>query len=332
MGQVQTGGRPIDSLEALPAGTPAWGAKWKQAMRDNYLSTVYSGTGVHGSCQSYRQNHLDLDPTHKDRFGRPLVRMTMDFPENEIKMSAFLTDRYAEIIKAMGAHTIEKRPRKAPYDVTEYHAVEPSQHGGQRHRVESISAAPAEGIGGEARDRARREDPDHEPAHDIADDAPALHRGCETCSGRDQHLDRARRGADGKRGNKEQSASQRERCRGKSDDLPGNHRQNDAPELNQIGQGHQQKRTDGITKHGHHADEAVCRHRNAKRRADQGDDRLRRIKRQHDHADGSSEKQRQIGSCCMGRAPLRLGELPLGRACAQSGFIKSAAVAPLGAT
>jgi gluconate 2-dehydrogenase alpha chain len=89
MGQVQTNGRPIDSLKGLPAGTPAWGAKWKQAMRDNYLSTGYAGTGVHGSCQSYRQNHIDLDPTYKDRFGRPLIRMTMDFPENEIKMSAF---------------------------------------------------------------------------------------------------------------------------------------------------------------------------------------------------------------------------------------------------
>jgi gluconate 2-dehydrogenase alpha chain len=46
--------------------------------------------------------------------------MTMDLPENEIKMSTFLTDRYAEIIKAMGAHTVEKRPRAAPYDITQY--------------------------------------------------------------------------------------------------------------------------------------------------------------------------------------------------------------------
>ena len=81
------------SLKALPAGTPNWGAKWKKAMRDNYLGTVYSGTGTHGSCQSYRQNHLDLDPTYKDRFGRPLVRMTMDFPENEIKMNALCRRR-----------------------------------------------------------------------------------------------------------------------------------------------------------------------------------------------------------------------------------------------
>jgi gluconate 2-dehydrogenase alpha chain len=120
VGQVQSNGRPIEFVDGVPAGTPAWGAKWKQAMRDNYLSTVYAGTGVHGSCYSYRQNHLDLDPTYKDRFGRPLVRMTMDFPENELKMNAFLTDRYAEIIRAMGASRVDKRSRKGPYDVTKY--------------------------------------------------------------------------------------------------------------------------------------------------------------------------------------------------------------------
>ncbi|HWG06995.1 MAG TPA: GMC family oxidoreductase [Beijerinckiaceae bacterium] len=119
VGQVQSNGRPMEAAPP-PPGTPAWGIKWKEALRDNYLSTVYSGTGVHGSCYSYRSNYLDLDPTYKDRFGRPLVRMTMDFPENEIKMSAFLTDRYAEIIQAMGAKQVVKKPRKAPYDITQY--------------------------------------------------------------------------------------------------------------------------------------------------------------------------------------------------------------------
>src|SRR5246127_2586446 len=42
LGQVQTNGRPIETTP-LPPGTPAWGPKWKQAVRDNYLSTVFSG-------------------------------------------------------------------------------------------------------------------------------------------------------------------------------------------------------------------------------------------------------------------------------------------------
>ncbi|HEY7248340.1 MAG TPA: GMC family oxidoreductase [Xanthobacteraceae bacterium] len=119
LGQVQTNGRPLESLK-LPPGTPAWGLKWKQALRDNYLSTLNSGGGVHASFYSYRDNYIDLDPTYKDRFGRPLVRLTIDFHENELKMSAWLTDKYAEIVQRMGAKQVVKQPRKGPYNITEY--------------------------------------------------------------------------------------------------------------------------------------------------------------------------------------------------------------------
>ena len=101
MGQVQTNGRPIETTP-VPPGTPGWGAEWKKAVKDNYLSTVFAGSAVHGSNYSYRTNYLDLDPVYKDRFGRPLLRMTMDFHENELKMSAFLTDKYAEILQQWG--------------------------------------------------------------------------------------------------------------------------------------------------------------------------------------------------------------------------------------
>src|SRR5246127_4686905 len=119
MGQVQTSGRPIQNTH-VPPGTPKWGAAWKNAVRDNYLSTVSPGTGVHGSFYSYRDVYLDLDPLYKDRFGRPLMRMTIDFHENELKQNTFLTDKFAEIIRAMGAHTVDKQYRKSPYDATEY--------------------------------------------------------------------------------------------------------------------------------------------------------------------------------------------------------------------
>ncbi len=90
------------------------------ALRDNYNSTVFAGGGVHGSCYSYRNNSLDLDPTYEDRFGRKLMRMTMDFHDNELKMSAYLTNKYAEIIQRMGAAQVVKQPRKGPYDIKEY--------------------------------------------------------------------------------------------------------------------------------------------------------------------------------------------------------------------
>jgi gluconate 2-dehydrogenase alpha chain len=119
MGQVQTSARPIQSTP-VPPGTPTWGPKWKQAVKDNYLSTVWAGTGVHGSFYSYNDVYLDLDPTYKDRFGRPLLRMTIDFHENELKMNSFLTERYGEVIKAMGATQVVATPRTGPYDITKY--------------------------------------------------------------------------------------------------------------------------------------------------------------------------------------------------------------------
>jgi len=62
-----------------------WGAAWKTAVKENYLSTVKPGTGVHGSFYAYRDIYLDLDPTYSDRFGRPLMRITMDLKEERGK-------------------------------------------------------------------------------------------------------------------------------------------------------------------------------------------------------------------------------------------------------
>ncbi|WP_158808930.1 GMC family oxidoreductase [Beijerinckia sp. L45] len=117
LGMVQTNARPIETIY-VPPGTPSWGAGWKKAAKVNYNSAIQL-TG-HGSSYSYDDVFLDLDPTYKDRFGRPLMRITFDLKENELKMSAFLTDRMAEFAKAMNPRQIAKLPRKGPYDVTQY--------------------------------------------------------------------------------------------------------------------------------------------------------------------------------------------------------------------
>src|SRR5690348_6753404 len=118
LGQVQTNGRPIETTP-VPKDVPKWGAAWKKAVADYYLSNLKGGS-IHGSMYSYRDVYLDLDPTYKDRFGRPLMRMTIDFHENELKAAEFMTNKYAEIVHAMGAKQVVKNPRKAPYDITKY--------------------------------------------------------------------------------------------------------------------------------------------------------------------------------------------------------------------
>ena len=117
MGAGQTNGRPIET-RPVPAGTPKWGAQWKKATAETYQRAISLAT--HGSSYSYRDCYLDLDPTYTDRFGRPLMRMTFDFHENELKMSAFLTDRLADIAKALDPVELDASPRRGPYDITIY--------------------------------------------------------------------------------------------------------------------------------------------------------------------------------------------------------------------
>lgn len=92
------GAAPIDS-RPLPPGTPAWGSKWKQATVKNYASTM--SIGCEASSYSTRTNYLSLDPTYKDPLGRPLLRITFDFPENDRKMAAYVTGKVQEIAKSM---------------------------------------------------------------------------------------------------------------------------------------------------------------------------------------------------------------------------------------
>ncbi len=112
-----TGGRPILQHQ-LPEGTPKWGAGWKKALQENYLKSCSIAT--HGSVMSYRDSYLDLDPTWKDEYGNPLLRMTFDFHKNEHDMSDFLTDKAALIAKAMKPRSFHAKPRKGHYSIVPY--------------------------------------------------------------------------------------------------------------------------------------------------------------------------------------------------------------------
>jgi gluconate 2-dehydrogenase alpha chain len=112
-----TNGRPIET-HPTPKGTPTWGSKWKRAVKDSYLHTATVST--HGAVMSHRNNHLDLDPTYRDVHGRPLLRMTFDYQDNERRMSDYLTAKATEIATAMGGREVDPKPRKGPYSIVPY--------------------------------------------------------------------------------------------------------------------------------------------------------------------------------------------------------------------
>lgn len=86
------GATPI-AFRPVPPGTPAWGKKWKQATVDNYLSTLT--INCEASSYSTRTNYLSLDPNYTDPHGRPLLRVTFDYPENDIRMGRYCTSKVA---------------------------------------------------------------------------------------------------------------------------------------------------------------------------------------------------------------------------------------------
>ncbi|MGC3963966.1 MAG: GMC family oxidoreductase [Rhodocyclaceae bacterium] len=114
-----TGGRPIGQ-SVLPDDTPKWGSGWKKALKDNYLHAFTIGT--EGSVMSYRDVFLDLDSTYRDAYGLPLLRMTFDWKENEVRMTQFVTAQAAEVAKLMKPKALSAHASKSGehYDLRPY--------------------------------------------------------------------------------------------------------------------------------------------------------------------------------------------------------------------
>jgi gluconate 2-dehydrogenase alpha chain len=114
------GGRPI-GFRPVPPGTPAWGTEWKRAVVRHYNHAL--AINNQGSVMAYRQNYLDLDSTYRDRYGRPLLRMTFDFHANEQKQANFIADICVKIGQAMGAERVVRRAPPQRYSIVPYQST-----------------------------------------------------------------------------------------------------------------------------------------------------------------------------------------------------------------
>ncbi|QHE91897.1 GMC family oxidoreductase [Pandoraea fibrosis] len=119
---VRYGGRPIKMTPTVP-GTPSWGSKWKAGVADAYQR--YMTIGISGSVMSYRDACLDLDPTYKDAYGVPLLRMTFDWHDNEYAMLGYMGDRMEEVGRAMNPEKVFRAIRKkgTHYDTRIYQST-----------------------------------------------------------------------------------------------------------------------------------------------------------------------------------------------------------------
>jgi gluconate 2-dehydrogenase alpha chain len=114
-------GRPI-LTRPVPAGTPRWGGEWKKATAKWYNHAV--NIGASGCNYAHRENYLDLDPTYKDALGRPLVRMTYNFRDNDKKMALYIAGVLDKLATAMKP-TIQGKAssRTGDYNVVPYQST-----------------------------------------------------------------------------------------------------------------------------------------------------------------------------------------------------------------
>ncbi|WP_282937855.1 GMC family oxidoreductase [Paenibacillus sp. RC67] len=116
----QSGNRPIAN-NTVPPDTPGWGDAYKTA------SIKYANRNIsvwaEGSCMPYQNHFLDLDPTYKDAFGDPLMRITFDFEDRDKQLVKFMGDKCGEILKQMGADTVVTYNEQGPYEITHYQST-----------------------------------------------------------------------------------------------------------------------------------------------------------------------------------------------------------------
>lgn len=116
------GFQPIASFGVVPRSVKVtWGPEWKKAAVSYYDRTgVISFSGEH---LAYKTNFMDLDPVYKDKFGDPLLRLTLNWRDNERKMTDFAITRAVEMGSAMGAEEILPFSGLRHYDGTRYQST-----------------------------------------------------------------------------------------------------------------------------------------------------------------------------------------------------------------
>jgi gluconate 2-dehydrogenase alpha chain len=117
-----TGARPISNFGAVPPSVKdRWGANWKRSAVHSFDRT---GTiGFLGEHLAYKGNFMDLDPVYKDSFGDPLLRLTLNWRDNERRVVEFITPKAVEIAKAMGATEVRPSAGLGNYDATRYQST-----------------------------------------------------------------------------------------------------------------------------------------------------------------------------------------------------------------
>jgi gluconate 2-dehydrogenase alpha chain len=120
---TSSGEGPLASFGRTPPGETSseWGAEWKKAaLKWNDKSSSVAFEGGHFP---YRQNYLDLDPVYHDKFGDPLIRLTLDWTDHERAQTDMAIKAGSAIVRAMGGKLGDTRGVGSKYSVTFYQST-----------------------------------------------------------------------------------------------------------------------------------------------------------------------------------------------------------------
>lgn len=109
------------SVPGAAGGARNWGRDWKEALRNTWDS--YVPLTIEGESLPYVDQFLDLDPVYKDVYGRPLLRITFDWHENDYKVYRFIAARCVEIMDRMGPTRRFAKMELGPYNIHEYQST-----------------------------------------------------------------------------------------------------------------------------------------------------------------------------------------------------------------
>ena len=98
-------GTPIASADwAGPPDSPRWGEQYKKSLRELFThSAAFVG---HTTSLPLLTNSVSLDPSVRDRWGRPALRTTYRDHPDDVATAQFFRDRSEELMQAAGAINI----------------------------------------------------------------------------------------------------------------------------------------------------------------------------------------------------------------------------------
>jgi choline dehydrogenase-like flavoprotein len=97
---ARMGGQPLGWALAGGGDLPSWGAPYKQRLEAFPRSMMAAG---HCTSLATATNNVSIDPTLKDAWGIPAIRVTYKDHPDDLAMGVFLQDRCVEIMQAAGA-------------------------------------------------------------------------------------------------------------------------------------------------------------------------------------------------------------------------------------